>query len=165
MASTAAETGAKRKSKGASGGGGATATATGAEVGLPPESFGARRVGGESVLRITADDLAEVFDPTGFKNDWTPGEVERVVMALPDLKLPFDAANVASTIETLDQLVFGVRSSDSTSALVDADVAQGNGGFALWGDVTDPLDYHLWALSLIMGTTYRERPMHSRSAY
>ena len=45
------------------------------------------------------------------------------------------------------------------------DVAQGNGGFALWGDVADSLDYHLWALSLIMGTPYRERPMHSRAAY
>ena len=31
--------------------------------------------------------------------------------------------------------------------------------------MTDPLDYHLWALSLIMGTPYRERPMHTRTAY
>ena len=64
-------------------------------------------------------------------------------MALPNLQLPFDAANVAATIETLDQLAFEARTTDKTSALVDADVAQGNdGGFALWGDVTDPLDYH-----------------------
>ena len=38
--------------------------------------------------------------------------------------------------------------------------------FALWGDVTDdPLDCHWRALSLIMSTPYRERPIHSRSAY
>ena len=118
-------------------------------VGTPPESFGARRVGEESEIRVTAEDLAEVFDPTGFNNGWTPGEVERVVIALPDLQLPFDAANIAPTIETLDRIAFEARTTDSTSALVDADVAQSNGGFALWGDVTDPLDYRLWALSLI----------------
>ena len=87
------------------------------------------------------------------------------MQALPGLQLPFDPANVTASIESLDQLVFEARAKDSTSALVDADVDQGNGGFALWGDVTDSLDYHLWALSLIMSTPYRERPMHSRSAY
>ena len=89
----AAEAGTKRKSNGASGGGGATAAA--AEAELPPQGFGSRRIGGESVTRIPADNLAEVFDPSGFKNEWTPGEVERVVMALPNLQLPFDATNVA----------------------------------------------------------------------
>ena len=87
------------------------------------------------------------------------------MQALPGLQLPFDPANVTASIESLDQLVFEARVKDSTSALVDADVAQGNGGFALWGDVTDSLDYHLWAFSLIMGTPYQERPMHSRSTY
>ena len=67
--------------------------------------FGARRVGGESLTRITADDLAEVFDPPGFKNEWTPGEVERVVKALPNPQLQFDASNVVAAIETLDKLV------------------------------------------------------------
>ena len=66
----------------------------------------------------TVEDLEQVFDPTGFNSDWTPGEVERVVMALPDLQLPFDAANVASASEALGQLVFEVRSADSTSALL-----------------------------------------------
>ena len=146
-AGAAAETMSKRKSKGASGGGGAMETT--AEAGLPPQGFGACRVSGEKVLRIAADDLAEVFDPTDFKNEWTPGEVERVVNALSGLQLPFDVANVAVPIESLDQLVFETRVKDTTSALVDADVAQGNGGFALWGDVTDSLDCHLWALSLI----------------
>ena len=117
------------------------------------------------MIRIEADDLGDVFDPVGFNSEWTPGEVERVVQALPGLRLPFDAANVTASIESLDQAVFEARAKDSTSSLVDADVDQGNGGFALWGDVTDSLDYHLWALSLILSTPYRERPMHSRSAY
>ena len=69
---------------GASGDGGATATA--AVVGTPPESFGARRVGGESMIRVcAAEDLAEVFDPSGLIGGWTLGEVERVVKALPEL--------------------------------------------------------------------------------
>ena len=95
-AGAAAEKGSKRKSKGASGDGGATATAAG--VGTPLESFGARRVGGESVIRVcSAEDLAEVFDPAGFNNGLALGEVERVVMALPELRLPFDATDVAPT--------------------------------------------------------------------
>ena len=95
-AGAAAETETKRKSKGASGGGGTTATA--AETGTPPQVFGARRIGGQAVLKIAADDLGEVFDPTEFKSEWTPGEVERVVQALPGLQLPFDPANVAASI-------------------------------------------------------------------
>ena len=54
-AGAAAETVSKRKSKGASGGGGASATA--AETGAPPQGFGARRIGGQTVLQIAADDL------------------------------------------------------------------------------------------------------------
>jgi len=132
----------KRKRKGAAGGGGATATA--AEIGTPPQVFGARRIGGQQVVRVTAGDLGEVFDPTELKSEWTPGEVERVVKALPGLQLPFDPANVGASIESLDQLAFEARAKDTTPALVDADVAQGNGGFALWGDVTGPpLGCHL----------------------
>ena len=136
-AGAAAETVSKRKSKGASGGGGATATA--AETEIPPQGFGARRISGQTVLQITAGDLGEVFDPADFKSEWTPGEVERVMQALPGLQLPFDPANVAASIGALDQLAFEARAKDSTPALVDADVAQGNGGFALWGDVTNRL--------------------------
>ena len=56
-ASAAAEKGSKRKSKGASGDGGATA-ATAAVVGTPPESLGARRVSWERVIRVCfAEDL------------------------------------------------------------------------------------------------------------
>ena len=66
-AGAAAETVSKRKSKGASGGGGASATA--AETGTPPQGFGARRIGGgQTALRIAADDLGEVFDPTDFNS-------------------------------------------------------------------------------------------------
>ena len=83
----------------------------------PPQVFGARRIGGETVLKIAADDLGDVFDPTEFKSEWTPGEVERVVQALPGFPLPFDPANVAASIETLDKLAFEVRTKDSTSAL------------------------------------------------
>ena len=77
---------------------------------------------------ITAGDLAEVFGPpTDFKSEWTPGEVERVVEALPGLQLPFDPATVAASVESLDQLAFEARAKDTTPALVDADVAQGSG--------------------------------------
>ena len=62
-ATAATET--KRRSKGASGGGGG-ATAAATEAGLSLQVFDNRRVGGESVIRITADDLAEVFDPTAY---------------------------------------------------------------------------------------------------
>ena len=59
----------KRKSKGATGGGGAATAAT--EAGTPPEDFGARRQGGATVIRIETDDLSDVFDPVGFKSEWT----------------------------------------------------------------------------------------------
>ena len=141
-ADAATSTVGKRKSKPTGGGG---AAASPAETGTSPEVFGARRYGGAKVVRIETEDLSDVFDPTGFKDEWTLDEVERVVQALPGLQLSFDAADMTATIQSLDQLVFEKRTKDSTSVLVDADVAQGNGGFALWGDVTGSLDYHLWA--------------------
>jgi len=61
-AGAAAETVSKRRSKSAPGGGGAAAAAT--EVGTPPEDFGARRIGGATVIRIETGDLSDVFDPT-----------------------------------------------------------------------------------------------------
>ena len=57
------------------------------------------------------------------------------MQALPGLQLPFDPADMTASVRSLDQLAFEARAKDSTSALVDADVAQGNAGFALWGDV------------------------------
>ena len=68
------------------------------------------------------------------------------------MRLPFTVTNPAPTVMALDHTVFEGGYSDSTSALVDADVADGNRGFALHGDVTNALDYHLWALALVMGS-------------
>jgi hypothetical protein len=31
--------------------------------------------------------------------------------------------------------------------------------------VTNALDYHFWALALVMGTEYKARPMHTSVAY
>ena len=53
----------------------------------------------------------------------------------------------------------------TTLDLVAADVTQGNGGFAMFGDVDDSLDYHLWALALSMGLRYKPRPMHTSGGY
>ena len=47
---------------------------------------------------------------------------------------------------------------------MDADVADGNRGLALHGDMTNALYYHLWALALVMGTEYKARPMHASLA-
>ena len=46
-----------------------------------------------------------------------------------------------------------------------ADVANGNRGFALYGDVTNAFDYHLWALALVLGTEYKARPMHTSASF
>ena len=66
----------------------------------------------------------------GLTGEWTLSEVERVTKALPELQLPFDGTSVVPAIEALDGIIFESHTSDTTSALVDADVAQGNGGFA-----------------------------------
>jgi hypothetical protein len=125
----AAGTDAKKwSSKGSSGGGGATASA--AVAGTSPGRFDTRRVGGEGVTRVSSDDLAEVFDPVGFNGEWTLSEVERVTRALPELQLPFDGTSIVPAIEALDGAIFESHASNTTSALVDADVAQENGGFA-----------------------------------
>jgi len=66
----------------------------------------------------------------------------------------------------LDRAVFEGGYSGSTSELVDADVSDGNRGFALHGDVANALDYHLSALlALVMGTAYKARPMHAAVSY
>ena len=65
----------KRKSKPTGGGG---AAASPAEAGTSPEVFGARRYGGATVVRIETEDLSDVFDPTGFKDEWTLDEADRV---------------------------------------------------------------------------------------
>ena len=65
----------------------------------------------------------------------------------------------------LDRAVFEGGYSDSTSDLVSADVANGNRGFALHGDVTNAFDYHSWALALVLGTEYKARPMHTSASF
>ena len=72
-AAAATGTGAKRRSKGATGGGGAATAAP--EAGASPEDFGSRRQGGATIIRIETGDLGGVFDPVGFKSEWTPGIV------------------------------------------------------------------------------------------
>ena len=85
--------------------------------------------------------------------------------AMPNLRLPFTVTDPAPTVMALDRAVFEGRYSDSTPALVDADVSDGNRGVALHGDVTNCLDYHVWALALVMGTEYKARPMHTSASY
>ena len=65
----------------------------------------------------------------------------------------------------LDHAAFEGGYADSTSALVDADVADGNRGFVLHGDVTNALEYHLWALALVLGTEYKARSMHTSASF
>ena len=86
-AAAATGTGGKRRRKGATGGGGAAPAAP--EAGTSLEDFGSRRQGGATIIRIEADDLGDVFDPVGFKSEWTPGEVERVEeRSLPPKQCP-----------------------------------------------------------------------------
>ena len=92
-------------------------------------------------------------------------EVLRVKQAMPNLRLPFTVTDPAPTVMALDRAVFEGRYSDSTSALVDADVSDGNRGFALHGDVANCLDYHLWAPALVMGTEYKARPVYTSASY
>ena len=82
---------------------------------------------------------------------------------MPNLCLPFAVTDPAPTVMALDRAVFEGRYSDST--LVEADISDGNRGFALYGDVTNCLEYHLWALTLVMGTEYKARPMHTSASY
>ena len=52
--------------------------------------------------------------------------MERVTKALSELQLPFDGTSVVPAIEALAGIIFESHTSDTKSALVDADdVAQG----------------------------------------
>ena len=148
-----------------SGGGGAAAAAT---AGIAPRPFGADRTSSPSLMTIDADELYTMFDPPGLNKQWTVNEVLRVKQSMPKLCLPFTVTNPEPTVMALDQAVFkefGGSYSDSTSALVEADVFDGNRGFGLYGDVTNGLDYHLWALALVMNTEYKARPMNTTASY
>ena len=77
--------------------------------------------------------------------------------AMPNMRLPFAATNPPPTVMALDRAVFEGGYSDTTSDLVDADVTDGNRGFALHGDVTNALYYHLRA-------THHRRRAHRAAA-
>jgi len=126
---------------------GGAAAAAAAVAGVDPRAFGYGRAADAVTTRIEADALYEVFNPAGFTKEWTGEEVGRVADALVGLSLPFDLCNLALTLTALDRAVFNVDVPlTPTLDLVAADVTQGNGGFAMVGDVNnDSLDYHLWA--------------------
>ena len=144
----------------ASGGGAAPAGA-----GIAPLAIDADRGASPTLVRIDVDDLYTVFDPVGLNKQWTVTEVLRVKQAMPNMRLSFTVTDPAPTVVALDRAVFEGGYSDSTSDLVSADVANGNRGFALYGDVTNAFDYHLWALALVLGTEYKARPMHTSASF
>ena len=143
-----------------SGGGAAPAGA-----GIAPLAIDADRGASPTLVRIDADDLYTVFDPVGLNKQWTVTEVLRVKQSMPNMRLSFTVTDPAPTVVALDRAVFEGGYSDSTSDLVSADVANGNRGFALYGDVTNAFDYHLWALALVLGTEYKARPMHTSASF
>ena len=73
-------------SSGSASGGGRGSTG-GLAAGTPPDRFGADR-NGSTVQEIDAVELYKVYDPAGLQKKWSEGEVARVVIALPDLRLP-----------------------------------------------------------------------------
>ena len=67
---------------------------------------------------------------------------------MPDLHLPWKKGVPSSSIAALDEAVFNAGVKNSTTSLVDADVAASNYAFGGAGDCENALDYHLWALAL-----------------
>ena len=109
-------------SGGASGGG--RGSTGGLAAGTPPDRFGGDR-NSSPVQEIDAVELYKVFDPAGLQKKWSEGEVARVVIALPDLRLPWKKGVLSTSVEALDEFVFKAGIKGSTTALVDADVAAG----------------------------------------
>ena len=72
--------------------------------------------------------------------------------ALPDLNLPWKKGVASHSLAALDEAVFNAGIKDSTTSLVDADVAASNCAFGGAGDCESALDYHLWALALLLDT-------------
>ena len=98
---------------------------------IEPLAFGVGRGVAPILITINADNICTVFDPDGLSKQWTVNEVLRVAEAMPNIRLPFAAASPAPTLLALDRAVFEGRYKYSTTALVDADVADGNRGFLL----------------------------------
>ena len=108
---------------------------------------------GAAVEEIEAGEIYKVYDPVGLQSKQPTGEVVRVVTALPDLHLPWKKGVLSSSIEAPDEVVFKAGIKNSTPSLVvDADVAAGNCAFGGAGDCESALDYHLWALALLLNT-------------
>ena len=114
---------------------------------------------------VEADNLYKVYDPVGLNEKWTIHEVARVVTALPELRLPWTKGDFGASMEPLDEAIFKAGITDSTTTLVDADVAAGNCAFGGSGDCENALDYHLWALALLLNTRYKVRPLHLNNSF
>ena len=153
----------RSKARSVGGSGSGSRARGGLQVGTAPDRFGSNRKG-EDLVEIEAAELYATFDPVGLSSKWTVDEVARVMVALPDLNLPWDPNAIGDTIAALDEKVFNGGFKDSTTALVDADVAAGNAAFGEKGDCEVALDYHLWALSLLLNTRYKVRPVHLTNA-
>ena len=133
-------------------------------MGTAPNRFGADRHSAP-VEVVEADNLYKVYDPVGLQGKWTIHEVARVVTALPDLRLRWKKGDFSASMEPLDEVVFKAGITDSTTALVDADVAAGNCAFGGSGDCENALDYRLWALALLLNTRYEVRPVHLNTSF
>ena len=84
--------------------------------------------------------------------------------ALPDLNLPWKKGVVSHSLAALGEVVFNAGIKDSTTSLVDADVAASNVAFGA-RDCENALDYHLRALALLLDTRYKVRPLHLTTAF
>ena len=108
--------------------GGGRVSKGGLSAGTAPNRIGADR-NGTAVEEIEAGELYSVYDPVGLQRKWSISEVARIVTALPDLHLPWKKGVLSSSMEALDEAVFKAGIKDSTTSLVDADVAAGNCAF------------------------------------
>ena len=86
--------------------------------------------------------------------------------AMPNMRLPFAAANPAPTVMALDRAVFEGHYTDSSpnsprpTRRTAIEVLH---CMEMWRMLS--LDYHLWALSLVMGAEYKAHPMSTSFAY
>ena len=100
----------------------------GLAAGTAPNRIGADR-NGAPVEEVDVDELYKANDPVGLQKKWSIGEVARIVTALPDLHLPWKKGVLSSSMEALDEAAFKAGIKDSTTPLVDADLAAGNCAF------------------------------------
>ena len=113
--------------------------AAAAPPGVDPHSFGHGRAADETTTRVEADALCGIFNPTGFVKERAVSEVGRLAGALVGPFLPFGSCNIAPALTALDRAVVFNAPVALTPAidLAAADLTQGNGGFAMFGDVCD----------------------------